>query len=348
MKIIHVADVHWGAEPDLGFAWSKERKAEIPLTFRKVITICRDEKTDLLLIAGDLFHRPPLLRELREVNYLFKAIPDTTVVLMAGNHDYLKKGGYSEAFSWNENVIGLWGKSCERVEIPELDLAVYGCSYHEREIREPLYDEVYPEGDCRYHILLAHGGDSAHSPINKEKLLAAGFDYVALGHIHKPQILAENKMAYAGALEPIDCNDFGQHGYMQVEITGNRVSAAFVPLPVFEYKILEMQVDEETTQFALEEQVGQRIRQMGEKAIYHLHLVGTRERKMEFNLLRLLKLGRIIRVKDSTKPYYDLEELEQKYEGSLIGEFIGRLKDLDGVEKKALYYGLEALLETKR
>ena len=52
MKIIHVADVHWGAEPDLGFAWSKERKAEIPLTFRKVITICRDEKTDLLLIAG--------------------------------------------------------------------------------------------------------------------------------------------------------------------------------------------------------------------------------------------------------------------------------------------------------
>ena len=131
MKIIHVADVHWGAEPDLGFAWSKERKAEIPLTFRKVITICRDEKTDLLLIAGDLFHRPPLLRELREVNYLFKAIPDTTVVLMAGNHDYLKKGGYSEAFSWNENVIGLWGKSCERVEIPELDLAVYGCSYHD-------------------------------------------------------------------------------------------------------------------------------------------------------------------------------------------------------------------------
>ena len=65
-------------------------------------------------------------------------------------------------------------------------------------------------------------------------------------------------------------------------------------------------------------------------------------------MLRLLKLGRIIRVKDRTKPYYDLEELEQKYEGSLIGEFIGRLKDLDGVEKKALYYGLEALLETKR
>lgn len=43
-----------------------------------------------------------------------------------------------------------------------------------------------PDG-CR-HILLAHGGDSSHIPINQEKLRQAGFDYIALGHIHKPWI----------------------------------------------------------------------------------------------------------------------------------------------------------------
>lgn len=348
MNIIHIADVHLGAEPDIGFEWSKERKTDIQAAFQKIIIRCRDEKTDLLIIAGDLFHRPPLHRDLKEVNYLFKSIPDTTVVLMAGNHDYLKKDGYFETFHWNENVIGLWDNSCQRVEIPKLDLAVYGCSYHEREIREPLYDDVRPEGNCRYHILVAHGGDAKHSPIDKRKLLSAGFTYVALGHIHKPEILAENRMAYAGALEPVDCNDMGAHGYMKVKCHGDIVRAEFVPMAVCQYKVMEVDVNEDSTQYGLEEIVHDRIIKEGAKNIYHLQLQGTRDRGMEFNLLRLMKIGRVVKARDITHPYYDLDELAQSYDGSLIGEYINRLKGLEGVEKKALFYGLEALLETKR
>jgi DNA repair exonuclease SbcCD nuclease subunit len=32
--------------------------------------VCEKEKTDLLLIAGDLFNGQPLLRELKEADYL--------------------------------------------------------------------------------------------------------------------------------------------------------------------------------------------------------------------------------------------------------------------------------------
>lgn len=348
MKIIHIADVHLGAEPDIGFAWSKERKTDIQAAFQRIIIRCRDEKIDLLVIAGDLFHRPPLQRELKELNYLFKSIPDTTVVLMAGNHDYLKKNGSFERFPWNGNVVGLWEKTCRRVEIPKLDLAVYGCSYHEKEIPQPLYDEVRPEGNCRYHILAAHGGDSRHSPIDKGKLLSAGFNYVALGHIHKPEVLAENRMAYAGALEPVDCNDMGPHGYMKITIEEDNIRAEFVPSAVCQYKVMEIEVNEDSTQYGLEKIVEENIRKEGMNDIYHLHLLGTRDREMEFNLLRLMKQGRVVKVRDMTHPYYDLEELSQTYDGSLTGEFIKRLKDLEGVEKKALYYGLEALLDTKR
>lgn len=348
MKIIHVADVHLGAEPDIGFDWSKKRKADIHAAFQNIIVKCRDEKVDLLLIAGDLFHRPPLMREIKEVNYLFKSIPDTAVVLIAGNHDYLKKDGYYEQFQWNENVYGLWGKTCGRVEIPALDLAVYGCSYHSQEVREPLYDRVRPEGDCKYHILVGHGGDSRHIPFDKRTLAAAGFDYVALGHIHKPEILCENLMAYAGALEPIDCGDMGPHGYMEVSLGAEGCRAEFVPSAVCEYRMLEVRVNEDVTQYALEQTVREELNSKGPRDIYHLRLVGTRDRGMEFNLLRLTKLGNIVKVRDMTHPYYDLGELEQNYEGSLIGEYIKRLKDLEGVEKKALYYGLEALLEAKR
>ena len=36
-----------------------------------------------------------------------------------------------------------------------------------------------------------------------------GFDYVAFGHIHIPDLDEANRMAYSGSLEPIDVNEIG-------------------------------------------------------------------------------------------------------------------------------------------
>lgn len=55
MKFIHIADVHLGAVPDVGYPWSEERKTEIWDSFRNIIRIAKAEQADLLLIAGDLF-----------------------------------------------------------------------------------------------------------------------------------------------------------------------------------------------------------------------------------------------------------------------------------------------------
>ena len=81
MRFIHLADVHLGAVPDRGCPWSKEREEEIWNTFRRVIAGIRQDPVDLLFISGDLFHRQPLMRELKEVNYLFSTIPDTRYIL---------------------------------------------------------------------------------------------------------------------------------------------------------------------------------------------------------------------------------------------------------------------------
>ena len=67
MKFIHIADVHLGMVPDSGKPWSKDRAEEIWKTFRKVMQICNREKTDLLLVAGDLFHGQPGKKDLKEV-----------------------------------------------------------------------------------------------------------------------------------------------------------------------------------------------------------------------------------------------------------------------------------------
>ena len=198
MKFIHIADVHLGAKPDAGSAYSANRKNEIWETFRSVIEKCEKEKVDLLLIAGDLFHRQPLLRELKEVDYLFSTLNGTQVVLIAGNHDYMRKNSYYRTFTWSSNVHMITGASVECVELKDLDLAVYGLSYHEKEIREALYDQIRITDRCKYHILLAHGGDESHIPFRKEVIDRLGFDYVALGHLHNPQKVGQERIRYCG------------------------------------------------------------------------------------------------------------------------------------------------------
>ena len=349
MKIIHTADIHLGASPDLGYPWSRKRKEDIWNTWKRLIERVRLEKADLLLVSGDLFHRQPLVRELKEVNYLFSTIPDTTVVLMAGNHDYIKKGSYYPEFPWNKNVIGLWNRECVRVSIPKKNVCVYGCSYYSREVTDDLYQNVRPSGREAFHILLAHGGDEKHSPVNRERLAEAGFQYAALGHIHKPQVLLKNRIAFSGALEPIDRNDTGPHGFMKVICTQEGTTAEFVPFASCSYLDLDFDVKEETTQFELEEWVHKAIREAGEDNIYRVRLRGLRDVKTEFSARRLEQTGNVSEVVDETRPAYDFTELSQIYEGGLIGEYVDCFAGSeDPVELKALFYGIEALLDAKR
>ena len=91
MKFIHIADVHLGAQPDAGPLYSHQRPRELWETFERVIRVCENDQTDLLLIAGDLFHRQPLVRELKEAEYLFSELTHTKVALIAGNHDYIRQ-----------------------------------------------------------------------------------------------------------------------------------------------------------------------------------------------------------------------------------------------------------------
>ena len=68
IKFIHTADTHWGMTPAGVKPWGKKREQAIRLTFQGIIEDARDFRADLLLISGDLFHRQPLARDLKEVN----------------------------------------------------------------------------------------------------------------------------------------------------------------------------------------------------------------------------------------------------------------------------------------
>ena len=114
MKFVHAADIHLGACPDAGRLLTPKREKEIWSSFEKLLQVCEREHVDLLLVAGDLFHRQPLLRELKEVNYLFSKLSVTQVVMIVGNHDYLKKDSYYHTFGWAKNVHVILGFASEK------------------------------------------------------------------------------------------------------------------------------------------------------------------------------------------------------------------------------------------
>ena len=90
---------------------------------------------------------------------------------MAGNHDYIGARSNYPGFAWDEKVHMFLSDTIDSIYLPDINTTVYGFSYHQRDITEPIYDRVKPLQKDTINILLAHGGDEKNIPINYKKLL---------------------------------------------------------------------------------------------------------------------------------------------------------------------------------
>jgi DNA repair exonuclease SbcCD nuclease subunit len=348
MRFIHTGDIHLGATPESKKEWAKSRGDEIWQTFEKLIKKIKEDPVEILIIAGDLFHRQPLLRELKEVDYLFSTIPDTKVVLCAGNHDAIKKGSFYDGFQWSENVVFLGDRNIQKVEITELNVCVYGLSYHQTEITDALYDHIIVDRPDMINILVAHGGDEKHIPINRKKVSMSGFDYVAMGHIHKPFMDEKYKMAYCGSLEPIDVNDMGERGYIYGEVDKKDLELEFVPFSKRQYMDLDFTVTPTATNMEIRHRLSDIFKERGLDNMYRITFNGYRDPEFNIYLEEIKDCGNIVSIIDETIPDFDFEELYQDNKDNILGMFIGRYLDretLDARSQKELYYGTKALLQ---
>lgn len=348
MRFIHTGDIHLGAHPENKREWAANRGDEIWGTFERLIKKIKMDPVDLLIISGDLFHRQPLLREIKEVDYLLSTISDTKVVICAGNHDAIKKGSFYEGFKWSENVIFIEDKNIQKVDIEGLDVCVYGLSYHENEIEENLYDHIIVEDINKINILVAHGGDEKHIPINKKKVAMSGFDYVAMGHIHKPEIDEKNRMAYCGSLEPIDMNDMGERGYIYGELNKYRLELEFVPFAKRIYKEIDFTVTPTVTNMEIRHRLLELMKENGEENMFKVTFDGYRDPDFEINARDISQTGNIVSIDDKTVPDFDFEELYEDNHDNILGMFIGKYLDkgyLSELDKKILYYGTKALID---
>lgn len=348
MKLIHMADMHLAAVPERGSDLGKLRERELWQTFCDIIDLCEEEQTDLLLIAGDLFHRAPLVKELKEVDYRFRTLSHTRVVMIAGNHDYIGVNSHYRDFAWSENVTFLNDCNMQNVYFEDLNTRVYGFSYHERDVRTPLQEDLRPISAEEIAVLMVHGGEPDKVPFQSKKLERAGFDYVALGHIHMPHFVFE-RAYYAGSPEPLDKNEIGEHGIMKAELTAHGAiwSHEMVPIAKRKYIILEQEITPEMTNGEIRDLLAGEISMQGADNMYRIRLTGCRAPEMVIDTELLRSLGYVVEVTDETIPDYDFEELARENSENVLGMFIRDIlkqEASDEVKDRALNYGVEALL----
>lgn len=358
MRFMHIADVHLGVVPDKGKPWSEQRAQEVRSSFQRVLEEAEREHIDVLLIAGDLFHFPPTTSLLKELDAQLSELENITTILIAGNHDYRTPGSPLDRYEFQSDTLCLRAGKAEQIVLKDLKTCITGISYDRQIVTEPLYDELTPRlpgeefHEGYFQILLAHGGEEKHSPMNREGLLKSGFDYIALGHIHKPEIIAADKMIYPGSLEPIDYTDTGARGYVIGEAVEQKEGwfcrTEWREFSCRQYKDLSIEVKPEMTNYQLQKMVQEQMDAFGAEHIYRIVLEGYRSSLFQADLNGLMNLYHIYEVADHTHEAYDLEQLQEENGDNLLGRYIQAFEGQeDTLHQRALEYGVKALLRCR-
>ncbi len=230
MRFIHAADIHLdsplrGLESYPGAPVERLRIATRQ-AFDRVIDVCLEESVDFLVIAGDLFDTDvkdfnSALAAAAQLRRLDQAhIP---VYLILGNHDSREE--MTRHVPWPANVTVFDHKRPQTVRHPTLPVVLHGMSYPKREVTENLVP-AYPSkvAGC-FNIGLLHtnaGGNSQHAayaPCSVEELVAKGYGYWALGHVHDFTVLHERPhVVYSGNTQGRHAREIGAKGCVLVTV----------------------------------------------------------------------------------------------------------------------------------
>lgn len=352
MKFVHIADIHF----DMPFTvlnkndLAENRRLDQRKVFKKVIDYIKENNIEMLFITGDLYENEYVRKSTIEyINDCFKQIPNTKIYITPGNHDPYLNNSYYNQYSWNENVKIF--TQMEKVQINKnIDLYGYGfTSFYSKVTNLPQSLDT-----SKVNILLMHADlngvtkeNAEYNPILESTLMLSGFDYIALGHIHKNNVYENKKIVYPGSLISGGFDELGKHGMVVGEINeiDSKITREFIPLDNKEFKEIEINISNINSIESLIETVNEI--KLEEDKYYKIILTG--QKQVEINTLDLLKNidnKNIIKIKDKTSIEYDLEKMAK--EQSLKGIFVKRLLEQMNEENKeeildSIYIGLSLM-----
>ncbi|HSW42030.1 MAG TPA: DNA repair exonuclease [Patescibacteria group bacterium] len=225
LRLLHTADVHLGARhADLGEQAAAQRERQFA-AFRATVDLALAEKTDLVLIAGDLFDsNTQPRRSVERAAAELKRLADATIrtVIIPGTHDVYDGSSVYRAYDLaalaglppDTDLLVVLTPHRPDVVLAPLDLVVHGRVFAtKRAPHSPLAGlDVATDDRATWHVGLVHGsllipGKTEHDEVvfTSEEVGASHLDYLALGHWHSTQRgrAGATIWAYSGAPEPV-------------------------------------------------------------------------------------------------------------------------------------------------
>ncbi len=236
VKFIHTADIHLDS-PLEGLeahqdAPVDEIRGATRRAFDNLIDLTIEEEVDFILIAGDLYdgdwkdYNTGLFFAAR-MGRLSRA--GIKVFIVSGNHDAASQ--ITKAMPLPDNVTLFSPRTPQSVRLDDVGVIIHGQSYSFRAVTENLASQ-YPAHDANYfNIGLLHTsltgreGHEIYAPCTLTELASKGYDYWALGHAHKREIVSKDPwIVFPGNIQGRHIRETGAKGATLVTVGDGRIT----------------------------------------------------------------------------------------------------------------------------
>ncbi|EKF6108161.1 exonuclease SbcCD subunit D [Listeria monocytogenes] len=243
IQFLHMADLHLDS-PFIGLSTLPQPlfSAIQESTFQsleRITTVAIKEAVDFVLIAGDIYDSEDQsvraqARFSKEMKRL--EVANIPVFMIHGNHDFIEKHKEKLTLPSNVHVFSEQVEVMSHKTATGVSVNIYGFSYNERHIRSSRVDKYKIQGNADFHIALLHGSEvssseehDVYAPFRVQEISKKGFDYWALGHIHKRQLLAESpSIYYPGNIQGRNRKESGEKGASIITLSEASTTIDFI------------------------------------------------------------------------------------------------------------------------
>ncbi|EPM3046694.1 metallophosphoesterase family protein [Listeria monocytogenes] len=367
IQFLHMADLHLDS-PFIGLSTLPQPlfSAIQESTFQsleRITTVAIKEAVDFVLIAGDIYDSEDQsvraqARFAKEMKRLEAA--NIPVFMIHGNHDFIEKHKEKLALPSNVHVFSEQVEVMSHKTATGVSVNIYGFSYNERHIRSSRVGEYKIQGDADFHIALLHGSEvssseehDVYAPFRVQEISKKGFDYWALGHIHKRQLLAESpSIYYPGNIQGRNRKESGEKGASIITLSEASTTIDFIgtsPI-IWEEAVITLPENSEINAFYRETTKLLESYQ-GRSHSYFLHIIVKMENKQKIDTNDWLQmLQEEVEITDNTFVWIhkltteitNQSNSQTWYESHLAGEEIKHsFETLQ--DESAFYQAVEAL-----